>query len=264
MIPVGVSGPPGAFAERRRDSPITIAGWRSPGRPAMRASDTSFTAAARSTRPSSPIQSRTSFSESLRSEALVGAAVAIAELCPKMVSGTHFGRGARACPRTRNVYLTPFSSKPRQTHRVLERIRLPDRLVLAHPQHAGKPHGDAGLVARGALDSLESQLEDQLRLHRAHRAEALERVPADEGVHLADLLVGEAGVGLGEGDELALLPDAECVVGVEARALAVALLRVDEDGVERGRLDLSLPPLPPRPPHPVGRIAALQPRAPRA
>src|SRR6185369_14270322 len=54
------------------------------------------------------------------------------------------------------------------------------------------------------------------------------------------------------------LPDAERVVGVEARALAVAALRVDEHRVERVRLDLPLPPVAARASHAISRIAPLE------
>ena len=65
------------------------------------------------------------------------------------------------------------------------------------------------------------------------------RVRADEGVDLANLLVGQTRVGLGDRHELAHVPDAERVVGVEPGPLAVAGLRVHEHGVDRVRLRLS-------------------------
>src|SRR5689334_13805997 len=74
---------------------------------------------------------------------------------------------------------------------IVDRVRLADRLVLAHAQHPREAHRDARLVALGSLDAFEAQLEDELGLHHAHRAEALDGVAADEVVHLADLLVGE-------------------------------------------------------------------------
>src|SRR5688572_21212372 len=146
----------------------------------------------------------------------------------------------------------------RQPKGVRQAVRVPRRLVLAHAQHPRETHRDPRLVPRRALDAFEPQFEDQLRLHRAHGAEALERVLADEGVDLADLLVGESGVRLGEGHELLALPEAEGVVGEEARALARSLLRVDEHRVERVRLDLPLPPRALGATHAVGRVAALE------
>ena len=53
-----------------------------------------------------------------------------------------------------------------------------------------------------AVDPLEGQLEDQLGLDRAHRAELLDHVAAHEGVDLADLLVGQARVSLGDRHQL--------------------------------------------------------------
>src|SRR5688572_25848316 len=75
------------------------------------------------------------------------------------------------------------------------------------------------------------------------RAESLAGVPADPLVHLVDLVVREAGVRLGDRDELALVPDAERVVGQQTGAPAAPRLRVDEDGVDRVRIDLPLPPV---------------------
>ena len=89
-----------------------------------------------------------------------------------------------------------------------------------------------------------------------HRAELLERVAPDERVHLADLLVGQARVRLGERHQLAVVPDAERVVGEQAGAPAVAGLGVDQDGVHRVRVDLPLPPVAAPPPDAIGRAAA--------
>ena len=58
------------------------------------------------------------------------------------------------------------------------------RLSWRQRRMRGKRHGDAGLVAGGALDGLESQLEDQLRLDAAHRAEALDGVAPHKGIDL--------------------------------------------------------------------------------
>ena len=51
------------------------------------------------------------------------------------------------------------------------------------------------------LQALEGQLEDELGLDGADRAELLDHVAADEGVDPADLLVGQARVGLGDRHE---------------------------------------------------------------
>src|SRR5690349_7635164 len=76
------------------------------------------------------------------------------------------------------------SGQAGERERIGNRVRLPRRLVLAHPQHPGKTHGNPRLVAAGALDALEAQLEDELGLHGAHGAEPVERVLADERVDL--------------------------------------------------------------------------------
>ena len=141
------------------------------------------------------------------------------------------------------------------------------RLVVADAQHAREAHRDAALVARAAVDALEAELEDQARPDAAHRAELLERGLPDDAVDDLELLVGEARVGLGErhqlqrsgaggsrrGDRLdaaaasaastgRAVPDREGVVGVDARAPAVAGLRVDQHAVDAERIDLPFPP----------------------
>src|SRR5438552_3245651 len=151
----------------------------------------------------------------------------------------------------------PAASKARERDGVLDRVGVANGLVLADAKHAREAHRDSRLVAFGALDALESQLEDELRLHDAHRTEALDRALADERVDLADLLVGETRIRLRERHQLVAIPQAERVVGEEARALAVARLRVDEDGIERVRLDLPLPPHAARPADAILRIEAL-------
>src|SRR5213075_2829236 len=62
----------------------------------------------------------------------------------------------------------------------------------------------------------------------------------------------------GERHQLLALPEPEGVVGEEARALARALLRVDEHGIEGVRLDLPLPPVAARTSHAVVRAAPLE------
>src|SRR5437868_11060661 len=63
---------------------------------------------------------------------------------------------------------------------IFHAVRFGNGLVGAHAQHPGEAHGDSGLVAVGALDTLEAQLEHELGLHDPDRAEALDGVPADE------------------------------------------------------------------------------------
>src|SRR5262245_54514111 len=52
-------------------------------------------------------------------------------------------------------------------------IGLGRRLVPADPVDAGKAHGEAGLVAARVVDAVEGDLEDECRLHFAHRAKTL-------------------------------------------------------------------------------------------
>ena len=75
-------------------------------------------------------------------------------------------------------------------------------LVPAEAGDAGEAHGDAGVVAGGALQALEGDLEHQavvgLGAHGADRAEAVGGVVAHEAVDLRQLLVGEAEIGLAD------------------------------------------------------------------
>ena len=62
------------------------------------------------------------------------------------------------------------------------------------------------LLWRGAaVDALEAELEHQRRPDAAHRAELLERGAADDASTCAELLVGQARVGLGEGTSCSAL-----------------------------------------------------------
>src|ERR1043165_2183959 len=70
-------------------------------------------------------------------------------------------------------------------------VGLAGRLVPADAADAGEAHGDAGLVAGGALEALEGDLEDQavarLGADAADRAEAFDGVVANELVDLEQL-----------------------------------------------------------------------------
>jgi hypothetical protein len=63
-----------------------------------------------------------------------------------------------------------------------------------------------------SVDRIEGDLEHQALLDLAHRAEALDRVAADEAVEPFQLLVGEAEIGLADRQQLAFGPAAEGVV----------------------------------------------------
>src|SRR5436190_11512740 len=154
-----------------------------------------------------------------------------------------------------------------QSLQLRQRVGLVQWLVVADPQHAREANGDAALVARAAIDSLEAQLEHEARPDAAHGAELLERRRPDDAVDDLELRAGEAGVRLGEGDELKrafarrlapadgvdgglrlggvdrpAVPNREGVVGVDARAPAVTRLRVEKHAVDAERIDLPLPP----------------------
>jgi hypothetical protein len=104
----------------------------------------------------------------------------------------------------------------------LQPVGLARRLVPAQPVDAGKPHRDAGFMARRALQALERDFQDQPLLglvdDMADGTEFFDRVAADEAVDLQQLLVGEAEIGLADRHQLIAVPGrgphAECVVGI--------------------------------------------------
>src|SRR5579883_665703 len=147
---------------------------------------------------------------------------------------------------------------PQQRADGLDRVRVL-RLLIAPPAgHAGEADSDAGAVARGFADALEREFEDELRPDSVDGPEALDGVAADERVHLADLLIAQPGIGFGERNQLAVLPDAERVIRKQAGAASVARLRIDQDAIDRVRIDLPFPPVAAAPAHTIRRAQPLQ------
>jgi hypothetical protein len=98
-------------------------------------------------------------------------------------------------------------------------------------------------MTRRGRDRLEPELEDLHGIHDPHRTVAFARVTPDPAIELLDLGVRESRVRLCDRDERAAVPHAKGVIGQQARAAAVARLRVDQDRVHRQRIDLPLPPV---------------------
>ncbi len=113
-------------------------------------------------------------------------------------------------------------------------------------------------MAGAGPDAFEGDLEHQLGFHLPHGAEALHGVLLHEGVHLLHLHVREAAVGLGKGDQLAVLPQAEGVVRVQPGAAPMSLHAVREHGIDALRVHLPLPPGTAPPAHFVGAVQPLQ------
>src|SRR3546814_16475525 len=116
----------------------------------------------------------------------------------------------------------------------------------------------ARFVPGRAVGGIEGDLEDQARLHLAHRAEPVGGVRVNPAVELAQLGVGKAEIGLADGHQLldaglAAAPAPERIVGVEGRALAVAALGVHQHGVDHEGVALPFEPRPLRPTPPVER-----------
>ncbi len=109
----------------------------------------------------------------------------------------------------------------------------------------------------GAVEAFERDLQHQFGLYGAHRAEAIDRVVPDEAVEVAQLLVGEAEIGLAHRHQLIAVPEREGEVGVIARPLAVAALRVKQHGIHQHRVALPLVPVALDPAGKVGAVTAL-------
>src|SRR5262249_15603330 len=139
-------------------------------------------------------------------------------------------------------------------------------LVPAQPVDTWKAHGEAGLVSSGTLQALECDLEHQplaqLVHDFTHRAETINGVAADETINLQQFFIGEAKIRFADRHKLIAVlaagPDAERVVRIERRALAVAALRIHEHGIDDERIALPLPPQSFRPARRVKRIAPLE------
>src|SRR5687768_6584229 len=139
-----------------------------------------------------------------------------------------------------------------------KRIGFTCGFVLSPAQNPRKANRDPRLVSGRSLYSLESKLEDLLRLHGANRPELLYRISTDPCVELADLRVGKPGVRLGERNECFTIANGECVIGVQKRATPVPRLGVNHDRIDRVRLQLPLPPPALPATHSVHGIATLQ------
>src|SRR5262249_1030769 len=112
----------------------------------------------------------------------------------------------------------------------------------------------------GTIETLEGELEDELWLDCAHRAELLDHVGPHKRVNAPDLGVGETRVGLRDRHQRAgtRVPDSDRIIGVQAGALAAAALGAYEHGVDRTRLDFPLPPVSPAPAHAITRAEPLE------
>ena len=131
--------------------------------------------------------------------------------------------------------------------------------VLAPAGDAGEAHGDAALVAAGALQPLKGKLKYLQGLHGPHRPEALGCVTADPAIQRRDLAIVEAGVGLGETHQLALgIPEPKGVIGEQVGAAATAGLGVEQHRIEGVGVALVLPPVAPLAARQVGRGEGLE------
>jgi len=138
--------------------------------------------------------------------------------------------------------------------------------VAAPAAYAGEPHGDAALVAAGALQPLKGQLKHLQRLHGLHRPKPLGGVAADPAVQGRDLLVVQARIGLGEAHQLCRavasaggpIPQPEGVVGEQVGAAAAAGLGIEQHRIQAVGIALVFPPVTPPASGQVGQGEGLQ------
>src|SRR6476620_6255920 len=101
----------------------------------------------------------------------------------------------------------------------------------------------------GSLNAFESELEDELWFDDAHRSKLVECVLTDELIDLLDLFICQPRISFRNWYQLPfatlirVAPYAEGVIGEEAGSSSMSLLRVDQDGIDRERIDLPLPPV---------------------
>ena len=111
------------------------------------------------------------------------------------------------------------------------------------------------------MDPLKANFKHLLWFHGSHRAKALQGVAADPAVEFIDLLIVEAGVGLGKGHQLGgelSIPKRKGVVGEQVGAAPAARLGIDQHGIQAEGIQLVLPPMPSLAPLQVGGVQRLE------
>src|SRR2546423_9382799 len=92
------------------------------------------------------------------------------------------------------------------------------------------------------LNIVESDFENDVRFDAALVAEVFDGMGQEIVGELADLDVGQAGIGFADVDEALVVTDGEGVIGEEAAAFAVAVFGEGDHDVERGQRTLELHP----------------------
>jgi len=147
-----------------------------------------------------------------------------------------------------------------------ESVGLLYRLIRAKPKNTGKSHREAALVALRGHDALKPEFHHQVRCHLAYGPKLLQNGFTNDLIHLLDLRIRQARIGLGKGNQgrrvNPVIPEGKAIIGVEARTSAMPTLRIDKHRVYRQGVALPLPALPLRglllPPLPIGRLAMLE------
>src|SRR5687768_9860677 len=125
----------------------------------------------------------------------------------------------------------------------VERVGVLDLFVIPPAEYSREPYSHTRLVPRRTLQRLERYLEHKPRLHRPDRPECLDRVVANVPVHFAYLGIGQARISFCERHEVLVFPDGKRVIGEQIRPLPGSLLGVDQNCVDRQRVDLPFPPV---------------------
>jgi len=123
-----------------------------------------------------------------------------------------------------------------------EGVDFSDGLVWAEADDAREAQGEAAVVAVGALNIVEGDLEDDggfdVALEAAVFGGVLEKILSE----FTDLDIREAGVGFANVDETTVVSHGEGVIGEQTAALAVAVFGDGDDDVEGGERALELHP----------------------
>src|SRR5438046_424080 len=156
---------------------------------------------------------------------------------------TGWGRSSLCNLRQRHLHLLPEVAVVKLLD-PLERVDLPDRLVVADANDAWESKREAACMSVRPLYRVERDFQHDLRFDRVPVAHVANLHAQELLGHRRDLGVGQPCVRLADIDELARLDvqHGEGVVGKHALALAVAPFDRGHDHVQRGERPLQLQP----------------------
>src|SRR6185437_14321775 len=138
-------------------------------------------------------------------------------------------------------------------------ISLNCRLVGSDSTDSWETHGKPRFVTRALVDRIERDFEHERLFDLAHRTEALDRVAADPAVEPFQLVIGEAEIGLADGEQFTVPgPATEGVIAVIARSLSGTALGVHQHAIGSQRIALPFVPKASSATADIRAVAALQ------